>query len=475
MGGNHSRNAPVTGEQVNFDHFRVLRAIGKGSFGKVCIVEKGERRGQMYAMKYVQKAECISKGALRNIIREVEIMSKLEHPFLVNLWFSFQDEEDLFMVTDLLLGGDLRYHIQQQVCFTEDSVILFIAEIALALDYLKSKRIIHRDIKPDNILLDEEGHAHVTDFNVATMLGIDKLATSLSGTKPYIAPEIYMCSCEANNVHGYSYQVDWWSLGILAWEALEGVRPYPICSSTSYTQALRILQDCKLIKSSKWSLSMTELLDSLLTIDPNLRLTGVQQLKQTNAMSNIDFDQVLHKNIKPPFTPSKNHLNCDPTFELEEMIIEARPLHKKKKRLAKQRSLRTQEHVVDQLDHTTMLSGLSLKMLNDPTGLAFIPEYPIYNRERELEQRKREEKENEWEEELQIAMAKAEYKLRDSSERDNQWPHNSHLRHDNHLSVSSTSIHSRSECSTLRCNKRLNSITSLDIDFIDTSPSTSTS
>lgn len=75
---------------MNFDHFRVLRAIGKGSFGKVCIVEKGERSGQMYAMKYVQKAECISKGALRNIIREVEIMSKLEHPFLVNLWFSFQ-------------------------------------------------------------------------------------------------------------------------------------------------------------------------------------------------------------------------------------------------------------------------------------------------------------------------------------------------------------------------------------------------
>lgn len=68
----------------------MLRAIGKGSFGKVCIVEKGERSGKMYAMKYVHKAECAARGALRNVAREVEIMSKLEHPFLVNLWFSFQ-------------------------------------------------------------------------------------------------------------------------------------------------------------------------------------------------------------------------------------------------------------------------------------------------------------------------------------------------------------------------------------------------
>ncbi|XP_034951922.1 serine/threonine-protein kinase 32A isoform X2 [Chelonus insularis] len=441
MGGHQSRSVSLPGEEVNFNHFQVLRAIGKGSFGKVCIVKKGEHSGEMYAMKYMHKTECAMRGALKNVAREVEIMSKLEHPFLVNLWFSFQDEEDFFMVTDLLLGGDLRYHIQQQVRFSEESVILFIAEIALALDYLKSKKIIHRDIKPDNILLDEEGHAHVADFNVATMLEDNELATSMSGTKPYIgelsfprsAPEIYMCSCEAYGVHGYGYSVDWWSLGVLAWEALEGVRPFPIHSGTSSREALRIMQasDYRPVFSSKWSVPMSQLLDSLLTYESKKRTASLQQLQQAKAMNHLDFDKVLCKKIKPKFTPSKSHLNCDPTFELEEMIIEERPLHKKKKRLAKQRSLKSQdpENQIEQFP----ANGLGINVLTDPTSLAFIPEYPVYNRARELEQRQKEEKEKQWEEELKLAMAEAESKL------------------------------------------KLSGATSSDIDFIDASPEVSTS
>lgn len=95
-------------------------------------------------MKYMNKRHCILKDAVRNVIREIEILATLDHPFLVNLWFSFQDEEDMFMVVDLLLGGDLRYHIQQDVHFDEDCVKLYICEIALALDYLQCKHIIHR-------------------------------------------------------------------------------------------------------------------------------------------------------------------------------------------------------------------------------------------------------------------------------------------------------------------------------------------
>lgn len=200
-------------------------------------------------MKYVHKIECTERGSLRNILREVDILSKLEHPFLANLWFSFQDEEDLFMVCDLLLGGDLRYHIQHHVNFTENNIFLIIAEIALALDYLRKKNIIHRDIKPDNILLDEDGHAHVTDFNVATVLENGQLATAMSGTRAYIAPEIYKCAIEISGVNvkikksGYSYSVDWWSLGVVGWElASGGVRPFHLHSGTSYSEAIKILQ-----------------------------------------------------------------------------------------------------------------------------------------------------------------------------------------------------------------------------------------
>lgn len=90
------------------------------------------------------------------------------------------------MVSDLFMGGDLRYHIQQKVQFREDCVRLYVFELALALEYLQSKLIVHRDVKPDNILLDENGHAHLTDFNIATILREGQLATSMSGTKPYM-------------------------------------------------------------------------------------------------------------------------------------------------------------------------------------------------------------------------------------------------------------------------------------------------
>ncbi|XP_014220006.1 serine/threonine-protein kinase 32A [Copidosoma floridanum] len=414
MGANQSaRSLPTPDEEVNFDHFQILRAIGKGSFGKVCIVQKRDRVGNMYAMKYVRKGECAERGALKNVAREVEILSRLEHPCLVNLWFSFQDEEDLFMVSDLLLGGDLRYHLQQDVQFSEESVILYIAEIALALDYLKKNRIVHRDIKPDNILLDEEGHAHVTDFNIAVTLEDEQVATSMSGTKPYMAPEIYKCSYEEHGASlGYGFAVDWWSLGVLAWEALSGSRPFPIHASTSHRDALGYLG--KLPETpARWSRGVREIVERLLAFEPLERCSSLKELKLLGPMARLDFDAVLNKRIRPAFTPPKDHLNCDPTFELEEMIVETKPLHKKKKRLAKQRSLKAESLAEDPTQPSEQTQGAGVGSggggcLDMQRRLAYIPEYRIYNRERELERLERERKEKLWEEELNTAMTRAE-------------------------------------------------------------------
>lgn len=92
----------------------------------------------------MSKKKCYSQGALRNVLKELQIMKKLENNFLVNLWYAFQDEEDMFMVLDLMLGGDIRFHLNEGKRFTEQQVTLFVAEIAIALDYLQSQRIIHR-------------------------------------------------------------------------------------------------------------------------------------------------------------------------------------------------------------------------------------------------------------------------------------------------------------------------------------------
>ncbi|KAK1159292.1 serine/threonine-protein kinase 32A-like [Acipenser oxyrinchus oxyrinchus] len=334
MGVSHSSKTIAfdQNEDVSFDHFQILRAIGKGSFGKVCIVQKKDTK-KMYAMKYMNKQKCVERNEVRNVFKELQIMQSLEHPFLVNVWFSFQDEEDMFMVVDLLLGGDLRYHLQQNVHFTETTVRLYICELALALSYLQSKHIIHRDIKPDNILLDEQGHVHITDFNIAAQVKEEMRATSVAGTKPYMAPEMFQPF--VGGCASYSFAVDWWSLGITAYELLKGQRPYHFRSSTSVTDIINLFCTVNVNYPSTWSGGMASLLRKLLSVKAENRLSCLSDLQGLSYLSDVNWEAVLAKNVPPGFTPNKGRLNCDPTFELEEMILESKPLHKKKKRLAK--------------------------------------------------------------------------------------------------------------------------------------------
>ncbi|KAK1882958.1 Serine/threonine-protein kinase 32A, partial [Dissostichus eleginoides] len=341
MGLGQSSKAPVTEESddVNFDHFQILRAIGKGSFGKVCIVQKKDTK-KMYAMKYMNKLKCVERNEVRNVLKELQIMQNLEHPFLVNFcafegrgrlslntkkhhlqfigegllggeftnvaenypWYSFQDEEDMFMVVDLLLGGDLRYHLQQNVHFSESTVKLYICELALALGYLRTKRIIHRDIKPDNILLDEHGHVHLTDFNIAAIVKEDLKATSIAGTKPYMAPELFQ-TFEGSHP-GYSFSVDWWSLGVTAYELLRGQRPYVMRSSTPANEILQTFHKVHPSYQAAWSLEMKSLLRKLLCIDVQNRISCLAELQDLDYMSDVNWDAVLSKLLPPGFIPN---------------------------------------------------------------------------------------------------------------------------------------------------------------------------
>uniref|UniRef100_A0A182Y523 Protein kinase domain-containing protein n=1 Tax=Anopheles stephensi TaxID=30069 RepID=A0A182Y523_ANOST len=230
------------------------------------------------------------------------------------------------------------------------------------------------------------GHAHLTDFNIATRLPPDGLACSMSGTKPYMAPEVFMCALE--EVAGYSYPVDWWSLGVVAYELRSGSRPFVVHSSTPLAEVKNVL-NTQPHYPRHWSENFVDLLAKLLNVHPGARISTLKELHLTKLLRGTDLERVLNKQTNPPFKPSKDHLNCDPSLELEEMIVETKPLHKKKKRLAKQRSVHKENN--DQLH-----SQLETQLLK---------EFLVYNRYKELKRKAMEEKESEWQEELDQAMA----------------------------------------------------------------------
>ncbi|KAI8642781.1 kinase-like domain-containing protein [Parasitella parasitica] len=212
-------------------HFHLQKIIGKGVFGKVRIVQH-KRTKKKYALKYIDKSLCIKQRAIGNIVLERNILERIDYPLIANLRYAFQDDETIFMALDLMLGGDLRFQLDQQFTFHELQVRHIVASVALSLNYLHTKRIAHRDIKPENILLDKKGYAHLSDFNIAIEFTPSQpFVWSMAGTMAYMAPEMLARK-------GYSIAVDWWSLGTVTYELLFGMRPYLAQSKEALAQAI---------------------------------------------------------------------------------------------------------------------------------------------------------------------------------------------------------------------------------------------
>ena len=166
----------------------------------------------------MSKVKIIDRRSERGILSERNFLSKLNHPFIVNMHFAFQDYENLFLVLDLLSGGDLRYHIARYKTFTEQQTKFFIACIIIGLEYIHSQSIIHRDIKPENLVADKDGYIHITDIGVAKKNTKDN-SSETSGTPGYMAPEVLFSQ-------NHSYTADYFAIGVIGYEFMLGRRPY---------------------------------------------------------------------------------------------------------------------------------------------------------------------------------------------------------------------------------------------------------
>ncbi|KAI8068436.1 kinase-like domain-containing protein, partial [Gongronella butleri] len=327
MGALCCREEPVDlDSEVDLTHFALLRSVGKGAFGKVRVVQhKGTK--QLFALKYINKVKCIRMRAVDNIISERRLLERLDYHFIVNLRYAFQDDENLFMVLDLMLGGDLRFHLDRRGCLTEECVRFYAAELALGLHYLHEHHIVHRDLKPDNILLDERGHAHLTDFNIAVPFTDGKMLTSVAGSMAYMAPEIL-------KKRGYLASVDWWSLGIVLYELLYGQRPFRGKTNDALKQSI-LTDPMPFPDEPKVSADAIAFLQALLTRDISERLgvgdQGFQRLKAHPWFKSIRWHDLETKAMEPPFVPDDKRANFDPTHELEEILLEDNPLKAKKR------------------------------------------------------------------------------------------------------------------------------------------------
>ena len=290
---------------VNKNHFEFLYIIGRGGFGKVWKVRL-KKTNEFFALKEMSKLKIVDKHSEISIMSERNLLSTLNHSFIVNMYFAFQDFYNLYLVMDLLTGGDLRYHIAHRRTFSESETKFFISNMILALEYIHSKNIIHRDIKPENLVLESNGYLRVTDFGVAKINEEDN-SSETSGTPGYMAPEVIL-------VLNHSFTSDFFALGVIGYEFMLGYRPY-LGRSRKEIKELIINKQAKLREEDipeEWSLNSMDFINKLLKRKEEKRLgyNGIDELKNHPWMEEIDWEKLKMKKINPPYIPS-NKENYD--------------------------------------------------------------------------------------------------------------------------------------------------------------------
>ncbi|KAJ2745870.1 hypothetical protein GGI20_001816 [Coemansia sp. BCRC 34301] len=307
--------------KASVDDFTVLRLIGKGGYGKVYLVQHKQTRGY-YAMKVLRKASILLQRRLIDFtMTERSILSEVQHPFIVKLYYAFQSNSRLYLIMEYVAGGELFTHMIKERIFCEDQAVFYSAELVLALSHLHKLGIVFRDIKPENILLDKRGHLVLTDFGLSkTALGKDGRTNTFCGTPSYMAPEIL------NAAVSYDFSVDWWSLGILLYEMLTGGVPF---KGKVPEKVAKNIAKTKVNYPPYMTPDARDLIVRLLRKKPEQRLgygaNGIDKIKKHRFFRKVDWERLEkdHDSLTPPIVPylsgDGDYSNFDPEFTGEQL------------------------------------------------------------------------------------------------------------------------------------------------------------
>ncbi|KAK8685214.1 hypothetical protein V6N13_041220 [Hibiscus sabdariffa] len=246
------RTSPIhsSKDRTSIDDFEIIKPISRGAFGRVFLAKK-RTTGDLFAIKVLKKADMIRKNAVESTLAERDILISVRNPFVVRFFYSFTCRENLYLVMEYLNGGDLYSLLKNLGCLDEEVARVYIAEVVLALEYLHSLHVVHRDLKPDNLLIAHDGHIKLTDFGLSKV-GLINSTDDLSGpavsgtsllddeqpqlsatehqqerrkkrsavgTPDYLAPEILLGT-------GHGATADWWSVGVILFELIVGIPPF---------------------------------------------------------------------------------------------------------------------------------------------------------------------------------------------------------------------------------------------------------
>ncbi|GAA6032758.1 hypothetical protein JCM8097_000777 [Rhodosporidiobolus ruineniae] len=285
-----------TSSRYSLSDFTFIRTLGTGSFGRVHLV-RSQHNSRSYAIKVLSKERVVKMKQVEHTNSEREMLERVRHPFLVNLWGTFKDSKNLYMVMDFVAGGELFSLLRKSQRFPDPVAKFFAAEVALALDYLHSLDIIYRDLKPENILLGADGHVKITDFGFAKH--VPDITWTLCGTPDYLAPEIVQS-------RGYNKSVDWYALGVLMFEMLAGYPPFFTEDSNPMRLYEKIIAG-KIRYPAYFTPEAKDLLKSLLTNDITKRFgnlaNGSRDIFGHVWFQEVDWERLYRKEIPAPYVP----------------------------------------------------------------------------------------------------------------------------------------------------------------------------
>jgi serine/threonine protein kinase len=286
--------------KVTAQDFQPITCLGKGSFGTVVLVKQNDS-GRLFAQKQFKKASLVVRKKLVDQTRtERDILKSIRHPFIVKLYYAFQDQEKLYLILEYAQGGELFHHLSMERMFPEDTARFYMAEMVLALEHLHQVvGVVYRDLKPENCLLDSEGHLLLTDFGLSKVAVDDAdKCNSFLGTIEYMAPEVV-----AGKEYGMA--VDWWSFGALSHDLLTGSPPFT-ANNNAKTQE-KILR-AKLQLPYFLGPDAKDLLTRLLRKDPKKRLGSnmpkdLTVIKSHRFFKKIDWKKLANRELEPPIIP----------------------------------------------------------------------------------------------------------------------------------------------------------------------------